>query len=155
MENTTHDYNNEMRICSKCKETKLLEDFAKRSGSSSVHNKIRSICRQCYQLHARTWPSRRSEAKRIANKNRKKVYRHHIKVQGVGHERFQAMLDAQNGVCAVCGNTNGKRQLCVDHCHATGKVRGLLCGNCNLALGNLKDDPQRIANLLAYILKYV
>ena len=50
--------------------------------------------------------------------------------------------------CFVCGSTES---LCIDHCHTTGKMRGLLCKPCNSALGLLNDDPERIYNLLLYL----
>ena len=64
------------------------------------------------------------------------------------------MLESQGHVCATCDKTciSGMR-LAVDHCHVTGKVRGLLCCNCNRALGLLKDDPKILANLIDYLNK--
>lgn len=62
----------------------------------------------------------------------------------------------QNGVCPSCGDeliVGTKNGAHVDHCHATGQVRGILCGLCNVALGYLKDDPDRIAGLRKYILE--
>ena len=67
---------------------------------------------------------------------------------GVTDQQFQEMLDRQGGKCYSCPATSG---LCVDHCHTTGKFRGLLCGPCNRALGLLKDDPVRIARLVEYL----
>lgn len=54
-------------------------------------------------------------------------------------------------VCEVCGKDNGKRAICIDHDHETGKVRGFLCGNCNRALGLLKDDPALLEKLALYL----
>lgn len=55
--------------------------------------------------------------------------------------------------CAVCGvrEEKAQRQLSIDHCHETGKVRGVLCFACNTALGKLGDDPERIRALAAYV----
>lgn len=63
------------------------------------------------------------------------------------------MLLDQNGCCAACktdqpGNRYG---WVIDHCHATGKVRGLLCHGCNLALGNVKDNPETLRCLITYL----
>ena len=63
---------------------------------------------------------------------------------------YDLMLERQRGVCAVCGEQPA-RSLCVDHCHATGKVRGLLCSPCNLAIGQFKDSPARLRKAAAYV----
>jgi hypothetical protein len=68
------------------------------------------------------------------------------------------MFLTQGGVCAACGQpettidprTKQVKNLQVDHCHETGKVRALLCKECNNALGLLHDDPDRIHLLLQY-----
>lgn len=55
---------------------------------------------------------------------------------GVSDDDYARMLEAQGGVCAICGNPPKSRRLHVDHDHRTGKVRGLLCFRCNRALPN-------------------
>lgn len=57
------------------------------------------------------------------------------------------MLQEQENACAVCGDLG---QLVVDHCHTTGKIRGLLCHPCNLSLGKMKDSPELIRKLAEY-----
>jgi hypothetical protein len=59
---------------------------------------------------------------------------------GLSREDFAALLDRQHHACANCERPF-TRKPCVDHCHVTGLVRGLLCGGCNLALGHLEDNP--------------
>ena len=70
-------------------------------------------------------------------------------------EYLQSLLVQQSGVCAVCGQPPCGRwkALCVDHDHVTGRVRGLLCSNCNIALGNFKDDPRIVARAVVYLEK--
>ena len=72
-------------------------------------------------------------------------------------QTYEQMFKDQNGKCAIC-NSDGfslkesvKMSLVIDHSHKTNKVRGLLCPNCNRALGLLKDDKERITKLLKYI----
>lgn len=67
---------------------------------------------------------------------------------------YNLMLRDQNNVCVICSklNKDGKN-LYVDHCHKTLKVRGLLCGNCNTALGLFKDDPIILTSAIIYLLK--
>jgi recombination endonuclease VII len=62
-------------------------------------------------------------------------------VYGLSQQDYDAMLAHQGGVCAICEKRSDK-PLFVDHCHVTGKVRGLLCRNCNSALGFMCDDPR-------------
>jgi Recombination endonuclease VII len=77
------------------------------------------------------------------------------KKYGITLEQYQAMLEKQNGVCAVGGeHCKSGRALSVDHDHTTGKLRGLLCGNCNRGIGYLQDDPELIRAALEYILSY-
>lgn len=72
---------------------------------------------------------------------------------------FLVLLDHQRGVCAVCGRPetapcptgSGYARLCVDHCHKTGKVRGLLCRGCNVGIGNLGDDPELVLAAALYL----
>lgn len=73
----------------------------------------------------------------------------HFKRQyGITRQRFQEMLAAQDGKCAICGNgetrvaKNGATWLSVDHDHTTGAVRALLCRACNLAVGYFREDPK-------------
>lgn len=65
---------------------------------------------------------------------------------GLSCEQFEEMRSRQDGKCAVC---RYERELVIDHCHGSGIVRGLLCSNCNTALGLLGEDPDvlRIAAL--------
>jgi len=70
---------------------------------------------------------------------------------GFTRERYDEVLRAQGGGCKVCGGPSGARRFSVDHDHATGRVRGLLCHYCNLALGLAKDSPERLVALAEYL----
>lgn len=63
---------------------------------------------------------------------------------------YEVMYNFQGGVCAIC-KTPTKDRLSVDHCHASGRIRGLLCGNCNRSIGLMKDDVNRFVNAVAYL----
>jgi hypothetical protein len=69
---------------------------------------------------------------------------------GISRADYDALLARQGGVCAICAKPPEKT-LCVDHCHATGKVRGLLCRQCNFGLGCLGDDQAALIASLAYL----
>lgn len=71
-------------------------------------------------------------------------------------EEYRRLFEAQDGRCALCGRDyfgwgGGRRPLVVDHCHETGKVRGLLCGSCNTALGRFGDNPARLRQAADYL----
>lgn len=71
---------------------------------------------------------------------------------GISPEQYDEMLKRQGGVCAVCEkNGHTKHPLHVDHDHETGQVRALLCAKCNIALGSMDEDADRIKALAAYI----
>ncbi len=68
------------------------------------------------------------------------------------YARFLEMLEEQGGLCAIClDELPSDRKATVDHCHATNRVRGLLCSECNLGLGKLGDTVERLEAALAYL----
>ena len=80
----------------------------------------------------------------------------------ISDEWFRDLLKQQKGVCAICKQkesyylpkSNYIRELCVDHCHVTGKIRGLLCTQCNIALGKFKDSKESLFSAIEYLEKY-
>lgn len=70
---------------------------------------------------------------------------------GITLEDYEKMFKEQKGKCAICGIKKDK--LDIDHCHRTNKVRGLLCGSCNRALGLLKDNTEFLNNAIRYLLR--
>jgi hypothetical protein len=77
---------------------------------------------------------------------------------GITIETYEHMLEDQNHRCKICGGEGflmdrdrHKIKLVVDHCHVTGAVRGLLCHNCNRALGLLKDSKETLLSAIAYL----
>ena len=72
---------------------------------------------------------------------------------GFGRDIYLLLLDWQDGRCAICGADECRtgRRLAVDHCHKTGRIRGVLCGDCNVALGRLQDDPVRALAAANYL----
>ena len=71
---------------------------------------------------------------------------------GLTHEDYERMYQAQDGRCAICKQPFDN--LCVDHNHKTGRVRGLLCVPCNAALGSFKDDVQHLRRAILYLEQY-
>lgn len=79
---------------------------------------------------------------------------HMKKTYGLGFDEYNATLEAQGGVCAICNAAppnHRKKRLSIDHCHTTGRVRGLLCDPCNRALGLLKDNPDLMLKAISYL----
>lgn len=75
-----------------------------------------------------------------------------LKRYGLCKDSYDVLLQAQGGVCAICHSECSRHpSLSVDHCHTTEQIRGLLCHSCNLALGNLEDDPARARAAAAYL----
>lgn len=75
---------------------------------------------------------------------------------GITLEQYEEMLNDQNGGCAICGKTpeQENRRLPIDHCHDTGRVRGVLCAKCNQALGMFNDNPDLLCNAAEYLSKF-
>lgn len=100
----------------------------------------RPYCSPCNVKKVREWQKAHPEAKR--RYRRKRVY-------NMSEKEYADMVKKQEGLCANidCGNPATD----IDHDHATGKVRGLLCGPCNRALGMVRDDPNRLEGLIRYL----
>lgn len=76
------------------------------------------------------------------------------RVYGLKNEDYDKMLQEQNNCCKICGVKDAdtkKGYLVVDHCHKTGKIRSLLCNNCNTGIGLLKDSPEVIEKAAQYL----
>jgi hypothetical protein len=97
-----------------------------------------------------------------ANRAKARAYYHQnkerIRVQGIAcrfglsANEYRGMLAQQGGVCAICCQfCSARKHLAVDHCHKTGKVRGLLCNSCNTGLGMLQDSARLLAAAQAYL----
>lgn len=101
--------------------------------------------------YQRQW--RNNNPEKAKNLDLKKYY-------GITLQEYEALLVAQNGVCAICGGketTKDKdgapRRMPVDHCHTTGRIRGLLCTQCNRGLGMFSDSPERLRAAANYLEK--
>ena len=96
---------------------------------------------------ARAKDSARHRAWRAAN--RPKVRAQDLRrLYGLDLVSFEALLAAQGRRCAIC---RAEEPRCVDHCHRSGTVRGILCRPCNSALGQFRDDPELVLAAIAYL----
>lgn len=75
------------------------------------------------------------------------------KKYGINPTQFLILEQSQGGQCAICQNpqTGRFKRLVIDHCHRTGRVRGLLCSRCNLAIGSMKDDSELLLRAVRYL----
>ena len=83
----------------------------------------------------------------------KKLDRVRFKKYGITGNEFRSIVQKQNGKCPICNKVD-KKNLSVDHDHFTGKVRGIICNECNMALGNVRDSIEILRALANYLEKY-
>ena len=98
-------------------------------------------------------PSRKASTKAWRDRNREHIRDlERARLYGLQRPEWEEMVDRQGGKCAICYRPNADgRALHVDHDHATGRVRGLLCGGCNAALGLLGDSTEMLQRSLDYL----
>lgn len=129
------------RGCARCKRQLALVQFARDRRS---HDGFKRTCRECDSA-----PREDRRALDPHAKNRS------LKRYGINAVIYELLSEAQNHACRVCGEPRSalkdKYGFHVDHDHDTGKVRGLLCRGCNVALGSAKDDPRILRGLLRYL----
>ena len=137
---------------------------AKRRSDSAYHKRMRAENPGYRSEYAKKWIADRpgkgaeySKSWRARNPEWKAAYyeraRHiWLKKYGLAKGDYEQMLEAQGGLCAICGQPPGSgRRLDVDHDHQTGTVRGLLCSACNTGLGLFRDDPSALAGAIRYL----
>lgn len=142
----------EQITCRECGESRPVADMFQ------LHKRTPTgWCRACRAAYRRKWYAanresavrysttwKRANRGRWLDANRKAKY-------GIEYGTYDRMLAEQGGGCALCGKPPGEKALHVDHCHTTGKVRGLLCDNCNRGIGHLKEDPRILRAAITYL----
>lgn len=130
-----------MTACTKCKTEKSADDFPrdrrKRNGRSSW-------CRLCHKARNAQW--RDDNRQSLTASQRSSHLRHRY---GLDRSAVDEMFAAQDGKCAICAESMIVTH--VDHCHATGAVRSLLCPGCNLGLGHFTDNPEVLRRAAEYV----
>jgi Autographiviridae endonuclease VII len=158
------EYDLNMKCCFKCKQEKPLSAFSPTS-SYQGEKCYRADCKACNAAAARKRredPSKREREKASLQKWRKnnpeKVKAQRRKRNyGITQEQFDALIASQQNACAICrvGFSQSKINCPhVDHNHFTGKVRGLLCHNCNALLGHSKEDQNRLSAAIEYLQRF-
>lgn len=152
-------------MCTKCFLSKELKDFYQKKG------KLIASCRDCVKAYKKKirstdkhkqyirqyniqWRSRNPDYDRNRPKHEKRSLLLKY-TYGMTVEEYDSRLFDQNNKCAICkiDQSSLKKPLYVDHCHLTKNIRGLLCHNCNVSLGLLKDDLSIIESMLTYLKK--
>lgn len=141
-----------VKICVKCGEEKTLEYFCK---GKNYKDGRRGTCKKCHTEYQKKY-YQNNDDKRIAKNKMNTKYvppwkRHHLT-----QKEYETLFNKFGGKCHICREKEG---YAIDHDHSCcnknrscGKcVRGILCRGCNTALGNLKEDPDTIINLMKYI----
>lgn len=123
-----------------------------------VPKELQSRCKKCQLEFAKTYYKKNSnkilahlkaQRKKDPDKARDQWMRSKY---GLTFDELNRRLIAQGGACKICGDA--PKRWCVDHDHKTGKVRSILCYNCNLALGHLKDSAKRAFSAAAYLIEH-
>lgn len=147
-----------MKLCSKCKRELSKEQFNRRQASMDG---LSVWCRDCASAYRKTPEARardraRLEQDRERDRERYREYgrKNHrkktLKKYGLTEEAYELMVSSQDGRCLICVKRPDDR-LVVDHCHETGRVRGLLCRTCNASLGGFQEDPRLLRKAAAYL----
>lgn len=160
-----------MKICSQCRIEKPLSEFRKQSKNADG---LQSACKACQRLKRTQWlmknpgkaaaqsrlqraknPEKANAAqKRWRDANPDKIKANMLRKRyNMTPDQWQRIFDAQGGRCAICDIHQSETQieLAVDHCHLTGKIRGLLCVPCNRAMGLFKDSPVHLRRAADYL----
>ncbi len=150
MNSTSTAVREETKQCSQCGETKRIGDFY----LSSNRKGPRPKCKVCHCAECRErWHNSESLRERNYDGWLRRTY-------DISLEDYNAMADSQGWLCAICGDdpkvvyankSRNAQRLVLDHCHTTGRIRGLLCGPCNRALAPLERSPVWVRRAVAYL----
>lgn len=144
-----------MKTCTLCGEDKPLDDFY---NDGRKEGRKLSRCKTCITLYNNKWRENNKDRSRAAARNRYKIepLKHKVKriksKYGISEEKYLEMLTAQGNKCAICRTHFDELHMAhTDHCHTTGKVRGILCFTCNRGIGLFKDNPDFLYSAARYL----
>ena len=128
-----------MKICTSCGENKTYTDYSKaRYGKGGVAAKCKECFKILYKMRVEDDPDY------VRNVKYKSRY-------GITIDDYNRMLEDQDHKCKICLAGEERGRLHVDHCHETGKIRGLLCHQCNNGLGCFHDSDSLLEHAIEYI----
>lgn len=127
------------------------KEYAKKNSERCAESR-----RKYYQDNKEIIKARAKEWSRHNPADTVKKRKHQLRSKyDISVEEFNNLLQFQNHKCAICNLEDfGKKGPMMDHCHSTGKNRGILCRGCNTGLGNFKDDISKLISAVSYINKY-
>jgi hypothetical protein len=133
------------------------EDLVKqkrKESSKKYYEENKEACKQRTKEHPSCIAAREKYRNKPETKDKIRNWRL-LQTYGITNQDYEQMLENQGFCCAGCGLHQNilEKKLNVDHDHVTGKVRGLLCGNCNRALGLVKDNMETLVRLQEYLEK--
>ncbi len=153
----------QIKICFTCGKPKALFDFYKSSywvsnkGNPVVKYAVHRNCKICERKQTtskRTSPAKTRQPRPIMSFEDTQIAKRNNLLKrkyGITLDRYNEFLERQNGGCAICGEPPTTQILVVDHCHKSGKIRGLLCHKHNSAIGFLNDSPELIKKANEYL----
>ena len=139
----------DIKVCKVCNKEKPLSSYHK----SKIHKLgCRNVCKPCRNKRQKISPEKRKESysyEKNRNTKLKQTY-------GITYDDYLEMFNEQDSKCLICSRHQKDLTLAlaVDHCHDTGMIRGLLCGNCNSGIGNLRDDISLLKKAIEYLESY-
>lgn len=147
-EDIQKDIESQSKVCCVCENRKPFEDFYNMTNKNDQKS---YRCKPCDDDARRFYYSRNVDTAKALARNRALKFKY-----GITQADYERKLAEQGGGCAICESkeTRGKHSFSVDHCHKTGNVRGLLCNNCNRAIGLLSDDLSIVYSAAHYLEKY-
>lgn len=148
--------------CIGCKEIKDLEEFHRNSKSKDGRRPYCKVCVNSWYDYSKVSEERRAARKLWVQNDMKenpikyKVKDWNKKGLNITAEQYLKMYADQGGCCYLCGKSELELtyKLSLDHCHETGQIRGLLCMNCNVGLGNFQDNTEILRKAIEYLDKY-
>lgn len=151
-----------LKVCENCGNGFIAFVNSRRFCSQTCSNTVNSrsrrpqerVCLGCKEFFQPTSPNARYCNRKCRPERRWKNYREkHLEKYGLTVLDFEMMAAAQAGRCGICGGhpRGSCGNLVIDHCHRTGRVRALLCNNCNALLGMAEDDPERLRAAADYV----
>ena len=144
----------DFKACSHCNKTLPIEKFYKLSRGG-----VRAECISCYSLRSKNYYTKNKKelilkTKTYALENKEKIKSAKMRRKfGIAIEEKILLFAKQGNKCAICGCTenNVGRDWDIDHCHKTGKIRGILCSNCNRGLGLFQDSSEYLKQACKYL----